>query len=45
MKRRIDDSIANTFLYSAGSHLYGDCRVTANDQEADLGELLGRLSE
>ncbi|HYZ72740.1 MAG TPA: hypothetical protein VE641_06645 [Chthoniobacterales bacterium] len=40
MKWRTDVSIAHTFLYSAGSHLYGDCQVTDNDKECDLVQLL-----
>jgi hypothetical protein len=45
MKRRIDDSIANSFLYRAGSSWYGDCKVTDNDKKRDLVKVLDRLPE
>ena len=40
MKRSIDDSIANSFLYRAGSSWYDDCKVTDNDKTRDVIALL-----
>ena len=40
MKKRINDRIANSFLYRAGSFWYGDCKVTDNDKKRDVVELL-----